>query len=407
MADVQALQRAEALLDLGRAREAESILRDLLASDPSDPQLLYALTRAVHGQQRYAEARDLALRGLREAPEHLGLLLSLAAAHGGLEDFAAALVAVRSASQIAPEYAGVHAQEGVILLADDRPQEALVALDRAQRLDPEDSGTVALRAAAHLELRDYGAAEDAVARALSLDPDNAEAHRIKGVLALVRGRGSSAVAAHRSALRLDPVNADFREGMATALKSRNPLYGLLLRYGHWLEGLPGGARWLMLLAPLLLIRVLRPVHDEPWAMALLVVVVAFVVLSWVLEPLQNAILLCSAYSRNLLTSRAKQATYTFLALLAASAAAAGAGIATGNEDFLLLALAFAIWSVTAGQIHGVARRRFRLAAILQSAGGVLGLISFVLVAAGVTGLGSLVGVYFVAGLAMVWFVVLA
>jgi len=256
-------------------------------------------------------------------------------------------------------------------------------------------------------LRDYPAAEDAVARALSLDPNNAEAHRLKGVLALVRGRGASAVDSHRSALRLDPTDADFREGMAIALKSRNPLYGLLLRFGHWLEGLPNGSRWLILLAPLLLIRVLRPVDDEPWAMVLIGLVIAFAILSWVLEPLQNAILLCSTYSRNLLPLRTKRATYAFLANLGAGAAAAVAGAAADNELFLTLGVAFAIWSVTAGQVHVVDERRFRLAVILQCAGGVLGLTSFVLVAAGVTGFASLVGVYFIAGLAMLWFTILA
>ena len=406
MDEAQALARAEMILDLGRAREAESILRDLLASNPNDPEVLYALTRAVNQQQHYVDARDLALRGLHEAPEHLGLLLSLSVAHGGLGDFGPALQAIRSAFQVAPDHPGVHRQEGWLLLADGRPQEALAALDRAQQLDPQDSNTVTLLAAASLDLRDYPATEDAVIRALSLDPNNAEAHRIKGVLALVRGRGASAVDSHRSALRLSPTNADFREGMAAALKARNPLYGLLLRYGHWLGGLPNGTRWFVLLAPLLLIQVLRPV-DEPWAMVVMGLVIAFVILSWVLEPLQNAILMCSTYSRNLLPVRTRRATFAFLANLGAGAAAAVVGLATENDLFLILAWAFVIWSVTSGQLHGVDEHRFRLAVILQCAGGVLGVTSFVLIAAGVTGLASLGGVYFIAGLAMLWFTILA
>ncbi len=34
-----------------------------------------------------------------------------------------------------------------------------------------------------------------------------------------------------------------------AMKSRNPVYGLLLRFATWQEGLPAGAKWLVILAP--------------------------------------------------------------------------------------------------------------------------------------------------------------
>lgn len=407
MNEARTLERAEALLELGRGREAEILLREMLVVDANDPDILYALARSVHAQERYSEARDVARRGLRGAPEHLGLLLSLSVAHAGLREFGPALEAVHAALQIAPDYALVHRQQGVLLLAEDRSEDALAALGRAHQLDPESSETIALIAAGHFNMRRYNEAEATVADALRLDPNNAEAHRIRGLLALRRGGGAAAVSAHRSALQLDPTDADFRDGMATALKSRNPLYGMLLRFGHWQSGLSDGTQWAFRLAPLLAIQVLRPVADEPWGMVVLGLVIAFLVLSWTLEPVQNAILLCSTYSRNLLPSRAKGATWAFLANMGAGAAAATIGAVTENELFLLLGLGFAIWSVTAGHTHLVDERRFRLAVRLQLAGAALGIAAAILLAVGATSFASLAGIYFIAGLAMLWFAALA
>jgi Flp pilus assembly protein TadD len=259
-----AAERGNALLDLGRAIEAEKYFREALAAEPANADLLVSLARSLQQQERYDEARDAARQGLAASPEHLGGLLVLSAAMAGLEDFPAALQAVQRGLQIAPGLAQLHAQEGALLIAQGNSANAFGPLELARTLDPEDSGTVALISAALYNTRRFEEAERTAADALRLDPDNSEAHRILGLLSLRRGGGRSAVDAHRTALRLDPTDPDYREGLATAMKSRNPLYGLLLRLGNWQEGLPSGARWLVLLAPFLASRVLRPFDDHVW-----------------------------------------------------------------------------------------------------------------------------------------------
>ena len=343
-----AAERGNALLDLGRAIDAEKYFREALAAEPANADLLVSLARSLQLQERYDEARDAARQGLAASPEHLGGLVVLSAAMAGLEDFPAALQAVQRALQIAPGLAQLHAQEGAILIAQGNSANAFGPLELARTLDPEDSETVALISAALYNTRRFEDAERAAVDALRLDPDNSEAHRILGLLSLRRGGGRSAVDAHRTALRLDPTDPDYREGLATAMKSRNPLYGLLLRFGDWQEGLPSGARWLVLLAPLFASRVLRPFSDHAWAQILLALVFGVVLLTWALEPVMNAVLLCSSYARNLLPRDAKLATYGFLAYAALAVASVIAGIATSTDDALLLALGLALWSVTAG-----------------------------------------------------------
>lgn len=400
-------QRAIALLDLGRPAEAERLFRQALASDPANADLLGHLSRAVLQQERYAEARDLARQTLAADPEDLDGLLVLSAASAGLKEFPAAVGAVDRALQIAPGHPAIHRQKGALLIAQDRAEEALAPLERARTLDPEVAQTLATIGAAYLELRRYSEAERAIAEALRLDPDNVQAHQNRGLLELRRGGGKSAVEAHRTALRLDPTDQYSREGLATAMKSRNPLYGQFLRFGEWVNGLSSGARWTILLTPIIASRLLRPFDDRLWAQVTLAILVALVVLSWSIEPVMNAVLLCSSYARNLLPRVAKLATYAFLAYLAAAASSVIVGLTVESDAALIFAGCLVLWSISAGQTHLVDISRRKIAVRLQVAGALIAAAAVIAIALDVSFTSAALPVFFLLGLAMLWFTAFA
>lgn len=391
------------MLQLGRSKEAEGFFREAVAEEPDEADHHVGLAHALHGQGRFAEARDAAREALRTEPDHVGALSLLASAHGGLKEYAAAMGAVRRGLELAPQLAFLHRQEGAVLLAMDRPQEAAASLERARSLDPEDSEVAALQAAAAYNGRDFDEAARLVGEALALDPDNAEAHRIRGLLSLRKGGGSDAVGAHRQAMRLDPTDPDYREGMALAIKSRNPLYGLMLRYSDWVSGLPGGTRWLVFFAPYIATRVLRPFEEQLWARVLLVLVFAVVLVTWTIEPLMNATLLLRRYTRNLLPRATLLATYGFLAFVGVAAACAITGIVTHSGRWYVVAIGLGLWSISAGQSHTVREARRRLTVLLQAAGGLLGAAAVVTTALGL-GAGTPLSVgLIVTGIAMLWY----
>lgn len=400
-------QRAIALLDLGRPAEAERLFRQVLASDPANADLLGHLSRAVLTQERYAEACDLARQTLAADPEDLNGLLVLSAASAGLKEFPAAVGAVDRALQIAPGHPAIHRQKGAVLIAQDRAEEALAPLERARALDPDDAQTLATIGAAYLELRRYSEAERAIAEALRLDPDNVQAHQNRGLLELRRGGGKPAVEAHRTALRLDPTDQYSREGLATAMKSRNPIYGQFLRFGDWVNGLSSGARWTILLTPIIASRLLRPFDDRLWAQVTLAILVALVVLSWSIEPVMNAVLLCSSYARNLLPRATKLATYAFLAYLAAAASAVVVGLTAESDAALILAGCLVLWSISAGQTHLIDISRRKIAVRLQVAGALIAAVAAIAIALDAPFANAALAVSFLLGLAMLWFTALA
>lgn len=401
-----ALQRGQVLLELGRAREAETQFRTALAADPNDAMLLALLGQALLRQQRYEQARDVSRTALAADPEHVIALSTLAASFGGLEQYEEGLEAVRRGLALAPELAPLHQQEASLLLAMERPEDALDSIERARRLDPESSAGAALQAGALYELRRYDEADAAIDEALALDPENPDAHRIRGLIALRRGGGRSAVRAHRAAVRLDPTDANSREGLSIALKSRNPLYGLLLRFSSWLDALPNGLRVLVLLLPFLLTRVLRPFEGQTWATVLLIVVVALVVLTWTLEPLMNCVLLLSR-DRHLVNRVTRRATYGFLAFAAAAVACAVDAAAGGPSGLLTIAFGLALWAMVTGSVQHRPPGHRTVLVVAAGAAAIIAAMGIVATLTEARGASAAAAVVLLGGIVATWFVAFA
>ncbi|WP_170191859.1 tetratricopeptide repeat protein [Saccharothrix syringae] len=401
-----AVRRGQALLDLGRHREAEAQFRTALAASPGDPVTHTLLAQALLRQQRYDEARDHSRAALAADPEHVPAHSALAASLGGLEQLPEALEVVRRALDLAPGFAGLHLQHAYVLMAQDRPAEALASAERARALDPEDSDTATARAAALHELRRFDEADAAVAEALRLDPQNAEAHRLKGLLALRRGGSGSAVSAHRTALHLDPTDRHAREGLSLALKSRNPLYLALLRFNLWLNSVPTGVRVAVALLPFLLTRFLKPFSGQAWATALVVVVIGLVVLSWTLEPLMNCVLLLGR-DRHLLGRAARRATFTFLGFAAAAITAVVLATAGGPGQLVGLAFGLGLWAMATGSGHTVREDRRGLLNVGSAVAAVLGATAFAAILAGAPGATLAVGLVLLGGVVATWVTVLS
>lgn len=399
-------QRGRALLDLGRGREAEQQFRTALAVAPGDPDLQARLAQALLLQDRYQEAHDVSRDAVGAAPEHVFAYSILSASLVGLDRLPEAHAAVRRALALAPHFAGLHVQEARVLLGQKLAAEALTSVTQARALDPGDADAAAVQAAALYELQRFGEADAAVHEALRLEPENVAAHRVKGLLALRRGGGTSAVQAHRTALRLSPTDTGAREGLSLSLKSRNPLYGLLLRYSMWLQAQPRVLRIGMVVLPMILIRLLRPFEGQLWATVLLGLVIASVVLSWSLEPLMNTVLLLSR-DRHVLGRPERLATYAFLGFVGAGIAVLAVGMTASIPIFTGLALGLGLWAMAIGSAHTVRAGRVKVLTVGAGIAAALGAVAFTGTLAGVGGLAVAVTAVLLGGIAALWFTAFA
>lgn len=391
-------ERAEALADLGRHREAEAQFRAALAGAPDDGMALSGLAYCTLRQSRPAESAELARQSLahgydRRAVLVLALSLSeLGRPHDGL-------AVVDQGLQVAPDDPGLHHARAALFGKLGNWSAALGSAQHAISLDPFDADHRGMAAAALLNLGRPDEAETQLAEALRLDPENADAHRLSGQVQLRRGGGRTAVDSHREAVRLDPQDELNREALGVALKARNPLYGWLLRLQMWLGSQPTGLRWFINFVPLILLIQLRPYLDQWPARVLYGLVIVVVVLTWTLEPLMNLVLLAGRRTRGLLPQAATRSTLAFVAFVLAALGCAGLGWSTGRDAVSQTALGFAMWAAPVGLIHLARESRQRAWSIAAAAAFAFGLAA---AAAGWGGSSAMPTIFMFSGVIALW-----
>ena len=268
-----ALDRAEALSDVGRDRAALDLLLPLLAQHPDHPLLVVECARLLMSsgtQDGLDEGLRLARRAVALDPEDADALavLGIGLTTNPLR-WREARRATERAVALAPHDPAVWlARAQVLKDTVGAKGSARAAAERAVQLAPEDADAALLLAqVAFDELNPFdrrAAAEvDAlVARALALDPGNADAHVLRA-RADLDGTSGARQAAYLEAARLDPTHRDALAGIDDELT-------FPLRLGFWLM-------WLLVVLQASLL-----VTGVDWGLALGLVALAVVLpFAWV------------------------------------------------------------------------------------------------------------------------------
>lgn len=199
-------RRLDTLMDLGRHREAETGLRDVLARDPQDVTALRMLSDCLRATDRSEEALAAAGAAVGLAPQNpvcLGTVVECLIDLGRGPE--AVDAAYRLVSEL-PHWWASHYTLGHALWKARRFRDGLTAANEAIRLAPLEGACHNL---AGMCLSDLGLdkeAEVAYRRSLELDPHSAVTLNNLAALRLDRGRLGSATGFLRSGLSHDPQN---------------------------------------------------------------------------------------------------------------------------------------------------------------------------------------------------------
>jgi Flp pilus assembly protein TadD len=176
-------QRADALVETGRAVDAVAVYRLALEIAPDDPRIHLNLGIAQRAAGDLAGAIDSYRRSAALAPDDpLALVnLGIALADGG--DTLSAERALRRAIEIAPTEPLAHYNLANYALVRGDAAGAAAGYRRAVSLDPALAPAHVNLARAHIVLREYREALAAVERALEFAPGDAEARQMRALLA--------------------------------------------------------------------------------------------------------------------------------------------------------------------------------------------------------------------------------
>ncbi|MEJ2626614.1 MAG: tetratricopeptide repeat protein [Pseudolabrys sp.] len=184
-ADIPALlQRAAAMHQGGRLREAEKLYREVLAAQPDNFDALHLYGVLMHQRGQPVEALKL----------------------------------IGQALKANARAAAAHSNYGMILAALDRAAEAVESYDRAIALQPDFAGAINNRGNA---LRKLGRNEEAVEsfeRALALNPGYPEAFNNRGNALVAMQRTEEALKSYEAALAQRPTYVDALVNRAEALR---------------------------------------------------------------------------------------------------------------------------------------------------------------------------------------------
>lgn len=351
------LAHAKLLLQTRHYKEAEVALRQVLAATPNSADAHALLALALYHQDRNADA-------LREVRTAIGLAPDDAFPHyvralillddGQTDD---ALRAVHESLRLEPTSARYHAFVSRIYLRKRDWSRALGAAETGLQFDPEYEACINAQAMALVKLGRKVEAEAALATALARNPENAMTHANHGWALLHRGDHEGAFAAFRESLRIDPTSTWAREGIVEAMKARNWLYRLLLRYFLWMSRLTDDEQWSViggLYGLRVGLRVVVRAFPPLWIVVLpsLLLYQGFAVLTWIARPLFALVLRFDRFGRLALPDEAMTASTWLAVCLLTAEVSVLTGLLARNLAFLVPAVgALAMIVPVAGVFH--------------------------------------------------------
>lgn len=340
------LERALLLYSQSRHELAETELRQALAIEPQNAYAHSLLALCLAHTEKFQDATSEAQQAIHLQPDlpfaHYAHARVLCDRHRLDEAQAAIQEALRLDSVDADYFAllaGIHAQE-------HRWQEALKAADEGLQNDPEHVGCTNLRAMALVKLGRKAEAGQSIAAALARNPESSITHANQGWTLLEKGEPKKALEHFREALRLEPENEWAQHGIVEALKARNIIYAVMLKYFLWMSRFSRRAQWAIILGGYFGNRLLGSLATSnpdlaPWVLPLRILYVSFALMTWMAYPFFNLLLRINRFGRLVLSPEQTVASAWFgLCLLCAVLSLAGC-IAFGfNSPWLIAAVVF-------------------------------------------------------------------
>lgn len=342
------LDRALLLYQQSRFDLAEGELRQSLASEPHDAYAHALLGLCLAHREKFEDAASETQQAIHLAPDFPFAHFAHAHVLFDRNRFSEALPVINEAIRLDPEDADQYALLANIHLQERRWPAALNAAEQGLEFNPEHVGCTNLRAIALVKLGRKAEAGRTIDTALSKNPDNALTHANQGWTLLEQGQPKKAAEHFREALRLDPQNEWARQGIIEALKARNFIYAIMLKYFLWMSKFSRRGQWGIILAGYFGNRILATIAHEnpdlaPWILPLRILYVAFALMTWLAYPLFNLMLRLNKFGRLVLSREQTIATNWFgLCLLLALAGLVGCILYGFESAWLIMVVVFGL-----------------------------------------------------------------
>lgn len=375
--------RVGILLQQGRYAEAESLLKNLLATDAHNTHLQAMLAETLLMQDKAEPAMEVIDMAIGSTPDEPYLFFVKARVLANQENYKAAEEMLATAISMDPYEAGYFAYAAQIKLIRKKFDEALEQADQALAIDPEHVLALNARSTALQKLNRKEESYQTIQGALREDPNNAYTHANYGWGLLEQGDHKKAMEHFRESLKADPDNDYAQAGLLEAIKAKNPFYRAFLKYGFFMNNLTAKYQWAVILGILFGTRLLRGLAAtnetlRPFLTPLVFLIGVLAFSTWVITPISNLFLRFNKYGRFLLSTPEKQSANVVAACLAIFLIGLGAYLLLKDErfvtvagfGFMMMVPGSAMFSAPGGKklllYYGLAMALVGIAAIVQT-----------------------------------------
>ena len=312
---LQALQRAEVLIEQHRYQEAEKQLKQVVASGQLSAHVFSMLVNVCLELDKLQEAKDYLEQAFSIDPNSPYLHYLRSRVHLVEHHNLAAIESAREAVSLAPEVPDYMAYLSMLLLSERRYEEALQMANNALMLDAEHVLALNSRSRALTKLKRKDAASETMDYALKRDPENAFTHTNSGWNALENKQPKKAMYHFKEALRRDPNSEYAQSGMIEAIKSKNWLYRQFFSYSLWMATKSVQGRWVVVLAVYIGYRLMQAAAERfPILLPISIAIAVFIVSTWFITPVSNLLLRLHPFGKHLL-SREDKLSSTMVGIL--------------------------------------------------------------------------------------------
>ena len=304
-------QRVHLLLAQGRIDEAEEQLGILLQEDPTSELGRYLMAYIYFFKGRSRDSEQILLQLRSENPDNTGYLALLAEINLKEEEYEAAEEKTDQLLMMDPDEVEFHNLKSRVKFAQRYYDSALQYSNSALTIDPENTEALNQKALLAGILGEKVVATNAVLEALEKNPEDPYTIANHGHQLLAQGKVKEALERLSEALRLNPTNTLARYAMQEALKSRFWPYKLFYQYIHFMGRLTARGSWTVIIGAYIIYQVIYRTGRAnpelaPFLMPIAYILIAFFLLSWIINPLMNLYLLTNNYGRLLLDEEEKK-----------------------------------------------------------------------------------------------------
>lgn len=309
------LERGKLLYEQSRYELAIREFQQVLAQNADDTEALYFQAHSLLHLDRHQEALEVANTILGLLPGEPFALELKARVLIQLNQLKEALTLIEEAIEQDPAEESFWATATVIHYEQKDYDKALATAEEGLSLNP---ANLICRNFRTLCLNKLGRADEvaeSIEDTLAEDPDSAFSHASAG-WALLEARNHKQARVHfAEALRLEPGLDWARRGMLEAIKAKNVFFRFFLRYTFWISQQKNQNQWLFIIGLSFALRAMRQIPDPTGIISIIrVLLIAFVWLSWFIDPVFNVLMLSDRDGRHLLTDRQRD-RYRYVAAL--------------------------------------------------------------------------------------------